>query len=115
MLKFDDRVMACDEHIKEQVYYMICEATANAVKHGDARKIWIELELTKMNSRSLSATTGRCPPAEQPISPQGVGVEIMRTRAQMMGGSFSLECNAEWGVMVTCTIPCSRHVAKDGG
>jgi PAS domain S-box-containing protein len=114
-LKVGNEVMACDEHVKEQVYYMVCEATANAVKHGDAKKIWIELGVEGRDLRLTVGNNGKCPAAEPTSSPQGVGVEIMRTRAEMLGGRFSLQCDAKRGVTITCAIPCRRRKPEDGG
>jgi PAS domain S-box-containing protein len=114
-LKVGDEVMACDEHVKEQVYYMVCEATANAVKHGDAKRIWIEIGVEGLDLRLTVGNNGKCPTAEPAASPQGVGVEIMRTRAEMLGGRFSLQCDAKRGVIMTCVIPCGRRGLEDGG
>jgi signal transduction histidine kinase len=41
-----------------------------------------------------------------------MGLRIMQSRASMIGGTMTIEANAEGGVNVTCALPEARVVSK---
>jgi len=78
------------------------EAIQNAIKHGDAKQILIDLDL--IGGRLMISDNGNGfkenPPAPAPGS--GMGHKIMNHRAAAIQGTVSLQSNPAGGVRVTC-------------
>jgi signal transduction histidine kinase len=49
---------------------------------------------------------------KQSANQKGMGLRIMQSRASMIGGTMTIEANAEGGVNVTCALPEARVVSK---
>src|SRR5262249_52975139 len=86
-----------------QLYRIAQEAVRNAVEHGAARQVWIDLGLNhenmvltvRDNGKGFDANTGS----------DGMGLRIMQYRAQCIGGSCEVQSNSANGTVVTCRLP----------
>jgi len=102
--------LACDPPVCIQdvttathLYRIAQEAVNNALKHGRARKIDITLT-ERLEGVELSVeNNGRPLPATKPAN-SGMGLNVMRYRAEMIGASLSIESGKRKGVRVTCTL-----------
>jgi signal transduction histidine kinase len=82
------------------------EAATNAVKHGQARRIEIELRreagrlllIVRDNGKGFD-TKAQCG--------EGMGLSGMNYRAQMLGASLTVEPAKDKGMIVTCSAPDS--------
>jgi PAS domain S-box-containing protein len=87
------------------LYRITQESVTNALRHGPARAIQISYKL-EQGDRVLRITNDG-----QPFNPrdahksEGLGVQGMRYRAELIGAVFSIESGAEGGTVVTCTLP----------
>ncbi|MCC6538516.1 MAG: hybrid sensor histidine kinase/response regulator transcription factor [Bryobacterales bacterium] len=86
----------------------ICEeAVSNAVRHGRAREVAVEL---REEARSLELTVtdngGGFDPAAA-ASPGHFGLDIMRSRARRLGGSIEISSRPGHGATVTLRLPRS--------
>jgi CheY-like chemotaxis protein len=80
------------------LYRIAQEAVSNAVKHGRAKNIRIRVTKT-----SLTITDdGSGLPAS--AKSEGMGLRIMRYRAEMIGGTLSVKNGRTKGVVVTCNF-----------
>lgn len=96
--------VAVDTHL----YRIVQEAVTNAIKHGKARQIDIELA-TEAGVITLKVKDdGVGLPAESPRAP-GMGLRIMQYRAGMIGGTVVVERHSRGGTAVTCTAPLGKH------
>ena len=93
----------CDTHRAIHLYRIAQEAANNAVKHGQAKNIAVELESNrrKITLRIRDDGTGF---ADENKTPSGFGLRIMRYRARICGGTLDVQSSAERGTLVTCTI-----------
>ena len=83
------------------------EAVANAVKHAKPRHIWIRLDV-KANTITLAVRDDGCGVAV-PLAPfRGMGLDIMRYRARMIGGTLGVSRVSRGGTIVECSF---RHKA----
>jgi signal transduction histidine kinase len=89
------------------LYRIAQEAVINAVKHGGPGSIMIRLmggggrlvlEVDNDGHGLAAAAPGR----------DGMGLRIMRYRAEILGGSFRLDAKAGSGVRVRCAVPMAR-------
>lgn len=85
-----------DETAMTHLYRIAQEAVSNAVKHGGAQKI--RVRLTPAALQIIDDGSG----LKKAAQPQGLGLRIMRYRAEMAGYSLSVENGRRGGVVVTC-------------
>jgi two-component system sensor histidine kinase NreB len=97
-------VLISDNGVATHLFRIAQEAVSNAIKHGQARRIDIELERAGTQLRlsirddgvGLRATEGRS---------AGMGLRIMDYRARMIAGSLRVDAAAPRGTIVTCSAP----------
>jgi signal transduction histidine kinase len=99
-------VLIEDETAMMHFYRITQEAVSNAVKHGRAKNI--RIRLTKANLTITDDGTG----LQAPVKKEGMGLRIMRYRAEMTGGTLKVENGRRKGVVVTCQFPSTLDHAK---
>ena len=83
--------------------FNVQEAVTNAVRHAHARHIAIELA-SQADATTLSVSDdGTGMPEVLPRG--GMGLNIMRYRATIIGGSLMVEPRPDGGTVVRCTVP----------
>jgi signal transduction histidine kinase len=86
------------------LYHIAQEAVTNAIRHGKAREVVIELDTASRPGRLAVSDNGSgFDPAALPE--QGLGLRIMRYRASMFGGSIEIARRAEGGMRIECAFP----------
>ena len=88
------------------LYRITQESISNAVKHGDARNVTIELAADEHNVTLVVLNDGAPLPAGDPVA-DGMGLRIMRYRAGIIGGTLGMENIPGGNVALTCTMPLS--------
>jgi PAS domain S-box-containing protein len=96
-------VLIHDAAISSHVYHIAQEAVSNAIKHGKATHIDIDLR-ERHSSCVLTVQDNGLGIAKASGEHSGMGLEIMRHRARMMGGSLAIT-STHMGVTVTCYFP----------
>jgi two-component system sensor histidine kinase NreB len=99
----DPPVCIQDVATATHLYRIAQEAVNNALKHGQARRL--EIVLTeRAESVELSVeNNGRAIPAARPLN-SGMGLNVMRYRAGMIGASLSITSGKRNGVRLVCTL-----------
>jgi PAS domain S-box-containing protein len=85
-----------------QLYRIVQEALHNAVKHGRAHKVQIDLAVDRDNMVLTVRDDGK---GFNGAASNGMGLRIMRYRAQCIGGSCEVQSNRADGTIVTCRVP----------
>ncbi len=102
--KCDDPVLFHNDAATNHLYRIAQEAVHNAIKHGHARHITIEL--SGLNGRgTLSILDDGSGIADPPDNHEGMGLNIMRYRAGIIGGALEIGRCGESGTLVKCTFP----------
>ena len=79
------------------------EAVSNATKHGHAKAVVVALESSDgIVSLRVSDDGIGFDPARS--ARRGMGLNIMRYRARMIGGTLEIQSNSPSGTVVVCTI-----------
>jgi len=93
-----------------QVLHIAREALVNVVKHAGAKHGWLRLEQDKDVCRVSIEDDG-----VGIVDPSGIssrhghfGLNIMRERAHLLGGEFSVEPRQGGGTRVRLSFPCSK-------
>lgn len=96
-----------DHNVTTNLYYIAQEAIKNAVQHGHADKVHVQLALKKNkivlsiddNGSGYSIKRNR-------KKPHGMGINIMRYRTELMNGKFEIKGKKkETGTVVICKVP----------
>ncbi len=89
--------------VSAQLYRIVQEAVHNAVEHGYARQVWIDLGFNHQNMVLTIRDDGKGFDAS--TDSDGMGLRIMQYRAQCIGGSCDVQSNCAKGTIVTCRVP----------
>jgi signal transduction histidine kinase len=89
--------------VAAQLYRITQEAVHNAIEHGAAREVLIQL--TVGNRDMLLAVQDDGQGFEAKTNGHGMGLRIMRYRAQCIGGSCEVHTRPTKGTTVCCRVP----------
>ena len=107
--------LTLDEPTANHLYRIAQEAVTNAVRHGRASTISVQLVVEERNVRLTISDNGVGLPPEASDEPQhgtsGMGLKIMAYRARMIGGEVTVERLKEGGTRVRCRC---RQPASNG-
>ncbi|GFN32972.1 hypothetical protein PCURB6_32320 [Paenibacillus curdlanolyticus] len=94
-----DRVLRFD--VQQSIIRVIQESFTNALKHGKATEIELDLHFYPSTLQVSIRNNGR------PLGKieHGFGLTTMKNRIEMLGGTFSISTLAVTGVEVRCEIP----------
>ena len=99
-----ERSDVLDSEMAENLYRIAQEATTNAARHSGASRIEISFGVDKKHSLVIhdngSGMTdpGRC-------SNSGLGLRLMRHRAEIIGGVVRVTSERGSGTTIECTLP----------
>ncbi len=87
--------------LEETAWFIVCEAVANAQKHGHAHTIGIA---TEVNDDELTVTVSD--DGSGNADPQGHGLRGLRDRAEAVGGSLIVGPSSSGGTTIRASLPC---------
>lgn len=92
-----------DPSVALHLYRIAQEAVTNAIRHGQASQI--EIELTRIADKAVLAVSDNgIGNAAKPAKAQGLGLRIMNYRANSIGGTLVVERRPDGGTTVVCTV-----------
>ncbi|MDZ4289499.1 MAG: response regulator [Prosthecobacter sp.] len=104
--------VAIDDNVATQLYRIAQEAVTNAIKHGKAKMIDIELSANPFQMVLSVRDQGVGLPLSDPEG-KGMGMRIMRYRAGVIGGVLQvLNDLSGQGTVVSCTVPGSESAEE---
>lgn len=101
----DGPVAVSDPQNAQHLYRIAQEAVGNAVKHARCRRIQVELLglADSLTLRIRDDGIGNRSAGETTVG--GMGVRLMAHRADIMGGTLTIEHPTGGGTVVTCRVP----------
>jgi signal transduction histidine kinase len=104
--------MSLDEEVANHLYRIAQEAITNAVKHGQAKIVRLQLSAVQGRVRLSIADDGTGLSADAGAA-NGMGLRIMRYRARIARGDVRIERSEPNGTRVVCECPIdSRTLEK---
>lgn len=100
----DEPVLIYDVNLATHLYHIAREAVNNAIKHGRPKHVVIALSAAN-GEGSLTVTDDGEGISAIPANNAGMGLNIMRYRANMIGGSLNLGRSATGGTTLVCVFP----------
>ncbi len=93
--------------VKTALFRVVQEALNNVVKHAQATKVYVRLEFGEHAATILVSDNGRGFNPNKPANSNrpAWGLEGMRERANLLGGSFDISSRPQRGTQVEVTIP----------
>jgi PAS domain S-box-containing protein len=101
-LDLDSDVVFHDNALATQLYYIAQEAVNNAVRHAGAKRIAIAMKSKGPDVMIAVVDDGSGISPERPS--RGIGLQIMRYRAKMIGAAISIDRAGEAGTRVAVTL-----------
>ena len=87
-----------------QLYKIAQEAVTNAIKHGKAKKV--DMDLSTNNGDLIMTIRNDGEPFPETLGLKNrMGLRIMHYRAHVIGGTVSVRGQGEHGAIVTCSLP----------
>ncbi|MDZ4405384.1 PAS domain S-box protein [Prosthecobacter sp.] len=102
-LRCERMVPIADNMTALHLYRIAQEAVANALKHARARTITLSLRLWQ-NLLTLSVADDGHGLADPVQTGNGMGLRLMRYRADVIGGNFSIQRRKLRGTRMTCSL-----------
>ncbi len=99
-----------DRHVAEletAIYRIVQEALTNATKHGGARKAYVEIVEDQTTVRISVRDDGQG--FDTTARSAGFGLIGMNERAELLGGSLTIESAEGKGTAVSCVFPPNRR------
>jgi PAS domain S-box-containing protein len=95
-----------DVRVATQVYHIVQEAVSNAIRHAKPTRVCVSLRRTNDDGNITIEDDGVGLPDTVP-SRTGLGLHIMRYRANLVGGSLEVRRGRDGGTVVSCRFPLS--------
>ncbi len=112
-LRYDRLVAVNDTSVAINLYRIAQEAITNAIRHGKAGNILVELS-SSGSSLKLTVENDGLDFPEVPGESKGMGLKIMDYRAEMIGGSLNIRKGDNGGTVVACVFP-NRNTETNTG
>ena len=109
----DKPVPINDTSLAINLYRIAQEAITNAIRHGKAKNILVELVSNTYGSILTVKSDGLDFPEVQAKN-KGMGLKIMDYRAGIIDGSLNIRKGADGGTIVACVFP-NRNANHNGG
>ena len=103
MVKANAASLPISAPVAAQLYRIAQEAVHNAVEHGAAHEVLIQLTLGNRDMVLTVQDDGQG--FEAKINGHGMGLRIMRYRAQCIGGLCEVHTSPNKGTIVSCRVP----------
>lgn len=96
-------ISMANDRAAQHVYQIVQEAVTNAVRHGRATEVDIDLRAAGRCVECAVRDNGRGFAEDAPL--KGLGLRSMHYRAESIGAELCLRNHPDGGVIVTCCVP----------
>ena len=113
IVRCQQTVRLADKTVATHLYRIAQEAVSNGIHHGKAARVWIHLTW-KRNRLALRIRDNGTGFSKTRVFKEGIGLRSMKYRAQLIGGSLTIESKRGAGTTVACvyTQPRSRFAGE---
>lgn len=101
-VKCDGAIQIEENSVAVHLYRIAQEASTNAVKHGQAKKI--SLSLSRTNGKLILQVKDDGVGFPSVVTSKGMGLRVMHHRARMIAASVRIENAPTGGTVVTCML-----------
>jgi signal transduction histidine kinase len=109
----DEGAVVGDPAAATHLYRIAQEAITNAVRHGKATVVSIQIRREGERTVLTLTDNGRGINQESLRGRDGLGLRTMAHRAELMGATFRVERRPEGGTIVQCSLPLAGQLHQD--
>lgn len=102
-------VLVAERTVATHLYRIAQEAVGNAIKHGASGRVTIRLHTEGRKQLVLAILDNGKGIHAVPPTGKGMGLQIMRYRAEMCGGTLDIRKSKPGGTLVQCCVPLFRR------
>ena len=102
--RFDGGEARLDPVSAVHLYRIAQEGVTNACRHGTPESIKISLQVQDHHLKLTVADNGKGMDLS-PAATRGIGINLMRNRANLMGGILEIDSKPGQGTRILCTLP----------
>jgi PAS domain S-box-containing protein len=103
--------VALDSVTNLHLYRVVQEAIHNGIRHGDAHRLKVELE-QQGNVLHISIKDDGRGFCAKNVHSEGLGLRIMKLRAEACGGQFEIHSSEGEGTTVNCSVPLKSAASR---
>ena len=111
-MKSDDPELAFDPSRASHLYRIAQEAVSNAIRHGKAKAITLTLSVIGERGLLSIEDDGAGMRTEEPEQAGGLGLLIMKSRAEILGGHLDIHMESGQGITIICSFPINKEVGS---
>lgn len=104
-----------DHYIELALYRIAQEALSNAIRHSDATSARVELESTSTRIELVIEDDGRGFDAADAETKPGLGLQGMRERTLLVGGTLAIHTARDKGTRIEVSVPLPEPSAGESG
>jgi signal transduction histidine kinase len=98
-------------HTAVHLYRIAQEAVGNAIKHGEAKNVVVQLENSQSGKLLRVVDDGIGLPTMH-INGKGMGLRIMSYRSELIGAKLDVRKRSATGTVVTCLLPLNEAASS---
>jgi signal transduction histidine kinase len=96
------------DYVRDQLYMILREGVRNSVAHSGAHSIAVEVKISPREVVALVWDRGLGFETSKAVT-EGMGLQSMRERAELLGGSFEVTAEQDRGAVVRVRLPLIRE------
>ena len=108
-LTSDDLELVIDPARAIHLYRIAQEAVSNAIRHGKAKTITLTLSVLGARGLLSIQDDGTGMPTENPVRATGLGLLIMKARAEILSGHLDIHMESGQGITIICSFPINEE------
>jgi two-component system CheB/CheR fusion protein len=108
------RRISIDNETATHLFRIVQEAASNAIRHGKATQVDIDLTASE-GTASLTVKDDGRGFLGSPRDHRGMGLNIMKYRATIIGGVLSIKRADDGGTIVVCSLAIPKTLAQSSG
>ena len=98
--------LSIPDRLQPTIFRLVQESLNNVAKHAEAKQVWVEIGYADQASQLTLTIRDDGIGFDAESEPgSGLGLRQMQRRAEMVGGTFTIESQGENGTTITAQIP----------
>jgi len=98
-----------ESYIEVMIFRAIQELLSNVARHAEATKVKVQINLEENNIRVSVDDNGKGFDPESEQNQNGFGLKMIKERAEMIGGSLTIDSVSAQGTRISFQVPISKN------
>jgi two-component system sensor histidine kinase DegS len=94
-----------ESYIEVMIFRAVQELMGNAVRHSQASKINVHIDITDVSVKVSVEDNGKGFDVDTVLDSTGMGINVIKERVEMLGGNITLDSTIDQGSTIAFQIP----------